>query len=31
MDGTITQLISRNGINPLSNADTAALAMLLAA
>jgi len=31
VEGTVTQLVSRNGINPLSNADTAALAMLLAA
>lgn len=29
--GTITQLVSRNGVDPQSNADTAALAMLLAA
>jgi hypothetical protein len=31
VEGTVTQLVSRNGINPQSNADTAALAMLLAA
>jgi hypothetical protein len=31
VDGTITQLVSRTGINPQHNADTAALAMLLAA
>lgn len=31
VDGTVTQLISRVGIDPQGNADTAALAMLLAA
>ncbi|WP_375429830.1 peptidase [uncultured Friedmanniella sp.] len=31
VDGTITHLVSRTGINPQSDADTAALAMLLAA
>ena len=31
VDGTITQLVSRHGINPQNDADTAALAMLLAA
>ena len=31
VEGTVTQLVSRNGINPQSNADTAALALLLAA
>ena len=30
-EGTVTQLISRSGIDPYGNADTAALAMLLAA
>lgn len=31
VEGTVTQLVSRTGVNPQSNADTAALAMLLAA
>ena len=31
VDGTVTQLISKVGIDPQVNADTAALAMLLAA
>jgi hypothetical protein len=31
VEGTVTQLVSRNGVDPQSNADTAALAMLLAA
>lgn len=31
VDGTVTQLISKVGIDPQGNADTAALAMLLAA
>jgi len=31
VDGTVTQLVSRVGIDPQRNADTAALAMLLAA
>ena len=31
VDGTVTHLVSRNGIDPQCNADTAALAMLLAA
>jgi hypothetical protein len=31
VDGTVTQLVSRGGIDPSGNADTAALALLLAA
>lgn len=31
VDGTVTQMISKVGIDPQGNADTAALAMLLAA
>ncbi len=31
VEGTVTQLVSKVGIDPLGNADTAALAMLLAA
>lgn len=31
VDGTVTQMVSKVGIDPQSNADTAALAMLLAA
>lgn len=31
VDGTVTQLVSKVGIDPQGNADTAALAMLLAA
>jgi hypothetical protein len=31
IDGTVTHLVSKVGIDPLGNADTAALAMLLAA
>ena len=31
VEGTVTQLVSRNGVDPQSNADTAALALLLAA
>ncbi|HEY5821529.1 MAG TPA: peptidase [Propionibacteriaceae bacterium] len=31
VDGTVTQLVSKTGIDPQGNADTAALAMLLAA
>ena len=30
-DGTVTQLVSRSGVDPAGNADTAALALLLAA
>ena len=31
VDGTVTQLVSRSGVDPAGNADTAALALLLAA
>ena len=31
VDGTVTQLVSRSGVDPSGNADTAALALLLAA
>ena len=31
VEGTVTQLVSRVGIDPQGNVDTAALAMLLAA
>ena len=31
VDGTVTQLVSRTGVDPSGNADTAALALLLAA
>jgi hypothetical protein len=31
VEGTVTQLVSRNSVNPQSNVDTAALALLLAA
>ena len=31
VDGTVTHLVSRSGVDPAGNADTAALALLLAA
>ena len=31
VDGTVTHLVSRSGVDPSGNADTAALALLLAA
>jgi hypothetical protein len=31
VEGTVTQMISRSGIDPQRNVDTAALALLLAA